>query len=106
MLHDDALAAHPGDATGEPAERADRPHRLGKAWRVALDHLLRALWSLITRGEARAAGCDDQAGEALGQLGERGGHGVSTVRAHLMVDDVESGAGQLLDERSAAGVVS
>ena len=44
--------------------------------------------------------------KSLGELGERGGDGVATVLAHLVVDDVEPGGRQLLDEGAAAGVVS
>ena len=103
---DDRLAAHPGDAARQPAERADRPHRLGQPRRLALDHAVRALRCLVTRGEPRPTGRDDEAGEPVTQLGERAGDGVGAVRRHLVGDDLETGAGELLDERPAAGVVA
>ena len=59
-----------GDAPRQPAERADQAHRLGQPGRLALDDLPGALRRLVPRGEPGAARRDDQAGEAVGQLGE------------------------------------
>ena len=104
---DRSPARDAGDAPRQAAERADQPHRLGQARRLALDHRPRALGRLVARSEAGAAGRDDQAGEAVRSSRAALSATLSAPSAvDPVLDDVVAGGGQLLDERRAAGVLA
>ena len=87
---DDAAAHHAGHATGEAAEWAHQPHRLGDTGRLALDDPTGALWGLVARREARATGGDHQTGEVVGERHERSSDTVGAIGHHLPINDLES----------------
>ena len=81
---DQRLAAGAGDGARQHAEAAAavvaRPaDRLDDAGRLAFDDRARAFGREVARAEAGAAGRDDQAREAVGQLDERVGDRVDAV---------------------------
>ena len=67
-VEDDRVPGDAGDAPRQPPERAHEAHGLGQAGRLAVDDRPGALRREVAGREAGAAGRDDQAGEAVGQL--------------------------------------
>ena len=85
-----------GDRPTEPTEtgRVARAHGLGQTGCIAIDHRGRALRREIAGTESRAAGGDDQPGEAVGELDQRVADRLDPVRDLAPIDDVPEWRGK------------
>ena len=100
--------ATPRESIPKPRPSPSLARRIASAMpgRLALDHRARALGREVAGPEAGAAGRDDEPGEAVGEVAERGGHGLDAVGAHAALDHLVAGRGQTLGEGTAARVVA
>ena len=97
----------PATFARQPAERADRPHRLGEARSAAGRGSAWCASGVRSRGpKPGAAGGDDQPVEPVGHVRQGVRDLLDAVGAHPVLDDVEAVLGEPVDQRPPARVLA
>ena len=96
----------PGDAARQAAVRAHEAHRLGQSGASRSITARVRFRRLVAWSEPRAAGRDDQPGEAVAHLAQRPRDDVGAVLSHAMLDDLESVGDQMGGQPAPARVVA
>ena len=100
----DRLPAYAHDASREPPQRVDQPHRLGETGRLTFDYCTGSFGGLVARCETGAPGADHQSGKPTGEPVQGRGDAVGTVGDDLVFDDIETAVLQKFDQGGPAGI--
>lgn len=95
-----------GDGSGQPPERADKPHRLGESRRLAVDHVTCSLGREVSRGEPGSPRRHDQTGEPVTEFLEDRGNFRSAILGDPVLDDIETRFFEPLDQDGSTAVLS
>ena len=105
-VDDDCVAPDAGKTAREATEWIAEPHCFGQAWRFSFDHGPRALGGLVARRKPGATRRHDQTSKLISHVGQCCSHVVNAIGRDAMLDDVETGIRQMLDQCRSTLVVT